>query len=172
MGLDVSVARILSLRRLTKEPKRDEFGDLEGYIEIYPAPHFHRRLGTLKPGFYEGEYISDFGAGSYSSYNDFRNVLSQVFLGHDDQYAWTHRAQFRRKPFYELINFSDCEGWLGPKACKKLCKDFADGEEAFVKAFQSGNIKDFFPWMLDYYQKFKTGFAAADHYENVVVQYH
>ena len=31
-------------------------------------------------------------------------------------------------PFVELINFSDCEGVIGPEVAAKLAKDFADYE--------------------------------------------
>ena len=31
-------------------------------------------------------------------------------------------------PFWELINFTDCNGVLGTAVCQKLAKDFADYE--------------------------------------------
>ncbi len=40
------------------------------------------------------------------------------------QEFWLNSNSYLGKPFYELIDFSDCEGVLGPQACYKLSKDF------------------------------------------------
>ena len=32
-------------------------------------------------------------------------------------------------PFYELINFTDCDGTIGPEVAAKLARDFAEWDE-------------------------------------------
>jgi hypothetical protein len=41
---------------------------------------------------------------------------------------WKDAENFIGQPFYELINFSDCEGQIGPKVAEKLYRDFANPE--------------------------------------------
>lgn len=55
-----------------------------------------------------------FRAGSYGGYNWWRSVLEQNFNPDCDP----------AEPFYELINFSDCEGCIGFLAASDLFEDF------------------------------------------------
>lgn len=72
----------------------------------------------------------------YSTYNRWREELAKLAgypsaplerWGRTEQ---SHAAAVwddpKPGPFVELINFSDCEGCIGPTACAKLAKDFAD----------------------------------------------
>ena len=62
-------------------------------------------------------------------------------------------------PFVELINFSDCEGVIGPKVAAKLAKDFADYEDR-ASAFAAKFKDDFF---LALYREWRRAFEwAAD----------
>ena len=62
-------------------------------------------------------------------------------------------------PFVELIDFSDCEGVIGPKVAAKLAKDFAD-YEFMASAFAAESNDDFF---LALYREWRRAFEwAAD----------
>lgn len=64
-----------------------------------------------------------FRAGSYGSYNWWRDQLAK-FAGYASaQDAWDKGST---GPFSELIEFSDCEGVIGPVVSAKLARDFSD----------------------------------------------
>lgn len=98
----------------------------------------------------DGETYADFGR-SYGGYNFWRNQLAELAgypLTECEGY-WNPIQSFsagawavESGPFWELINFSDCEGCLGTAICKKLAKDFADYQEKADshqdKLFKSG----------------------------------
>ena len=67
-----------------------------------------------------------FRAGSYGGYNEWREWLSEAFVGVFPKEIWENPKKFEGKPFVELINFSDSEGVLGKEVCYKLKKDFED----------------------------------------------
>lgn len=79
------------------------------------------RSAGLAPAIYSFGESFYFRAGSYSGYSWWRNALSQAVLGKNASDAW-HSDE--RGPCVELINFSDCEGVIGPKVCAKLKTDF------------------------------------------------
>lgn len=58
-------------------------------------------------------------------------------------------------PFYELLNFSDCEGVLGTRVCKKLLKDFLTYEDKIKECCDND---DFF---FIYYLQWIRGLEAA-----------
>lgn len=72
-----------------------------------------------------------FRAGSYSGYGQWRERLAQfagypkaAFEGEEPSHlvgAWMSPYG----PFHELLNFSDCEGAIGPAASARLAFDFA-----------------------------------------------
>lgn len=72
-----------------------------------------------------------FCAGSYSGYGRWREQLAELagyperaYEGEDPSHAtgaWT----LPFGPFHELIDFSDCEGVIGPLISAKLAEDFA-----------------------------------------------
>lgn len=73
---------------------------------------------------------------SYSTYNDWREILAQAAgyplmsykdMKHSEVVKHSHCAgawEATAGPFWELINFSDCEGIIGTQTSKKLAKDF------------------------------------------------
>lgn len=109
-------------------------GDLVLICDEHEA--FAGRLGGMEPGLYKPEASwcdkMHFCAGSYGSYNGWRNQLSEVFTGMSahELYQDPEKTDY---PFYELINFSDCEGQIGGEVAKKLSQDFY---ENFYKAIQ------------------------------------
>ena len=150
MGLDITahdnIGKYLS----------DKWTDgLEGLIEeggaIYlynmgdQYSEFAGRADAIKTGVhsvFEGTNVIKFCAGSYSGYGAWRNELAQLAgypaFGDHNPYsrgAWGASGG----PFWELINFSDCEGVIGPQTSEKLHNDFLtylpsiDGKNAYFQ---------------------------------------
>lgn len=90
-------------------------------------------------------YESTFGfrAGSYSGYNWWRSHLE--LLAEDEA-------------FEELIDFSDCEGVIGPVVSQKLAQDFQNYEDKAKKYAQT--IEDGEFW-YDCFTKWKNAFEMA-----------
>lgn len=108
-------------------------GDPDAPLMVASNRHFPGRIEPLENGgMYECEASGHFRAGSYSGYNDWREQLAELAgypaiqserdgkgLRHDSG-AWAATGG----PFWELINFFDCEGTIGTKVCQKLAVDF------------------------------------------------
>jgi hypothetical protein len=125
-------------------------------------------------------YHEDFGfrAGSYSGYNAWRDALARLAGYEETEYTSSVRGVVkshaaacwggeRQGPFAEMIDFSDCEGAIGPATSAKLAKDFADFEER-ARTFAAWPDDDgwFFKVYLDWKQAFEM---AAD---DGMVQFH
>lgn len=103
---------------------------LEGnYYQPIQNPDYDRADG-LTSGIYTYEEAARFNAGNYRGFSHWRNQLAEI-AGYpaqdrkDDKHsasAWEAESG----PFWEMINFSDCEGTIGPKTSAKLANDFAD----------------------------------------------
>jgi hypothetical protein len=143
MGLDIT-----AYSKLTKavdiqldedgEPSRE---DWETHTKAWINPDWPERgLGLEHNAWYT--YGDEFGfrAGSYSGYTDWREELAKL-AGYPA--TETESASFGSRslhsaacwggasgPFSELIDFSDCEGTLGPVVSKKLLEDFVTFELA------------------------------------------
>lgn len=98
----------------------------------------------------------DFRAGSYSSYGEFRNALAGVFLDCTAREVWNNEHRFKGQPFYELIDFSDCEGVIGTEVCAKLHADFVKGRKKF-----SEDCDRDLEWMLSLYDRWTKAFELA-----------
>jgi len=93
----------------------------------------------------------DFRAGSYSGYGDWRKGLAEYAgLTVRDYWGKPDTGQ----PFYELINFADNEGTIGPEAAADLLADFRQHEAGYRAAHSGGgamdqyNIERYHHWML------------------------
>jgi len=148
--LSASVARagldITALSGLTQvtAPTLASDGQPLGKNQVILSPvNFPERFDDLQSGtVYAFKSSFEFRAGSYSGYNAWRNELAKLagykaspyeFLGKTelryDATAW----RLQQGPFWELINFSDAEGVIGPIACKKVYQDFIQYSEAAEK---------------------------------------
>jgi len=114
MGLDISVF------------ERVERSDIQEYEtgRIYIDNNFHQNPDIEVGWFNTDGEASSFRAGPYSYYNKFRDALCYAIHGISAQEFWLNSNAYLGKPFYELIDFSDCEGVFGPQACYKLHGDF------------------------------------------------
>lgn len=152
MGLDIS-----AYSKITKTENLDE-----ATIFVHRGEYHNDQAKDLEHGYYiedkESEEIS-FRAGSYSGYNVFRNRLSEIILGADARTVWTEEEKYAGKPFYELINFSDCEGNFGPQVSAKLHKDFVDHREVFHEKIKNKNLYE--GYYESVYDNFMKGFELA-----------
>lgn len=119
MGLDLSAYSNLQLVECSEQPCDD-------HVHVYPNSDFPGRADRLVKGCYTYGKRFHFRGGSYSGFNEWREWLSDIALGVSPREVWDDPERFVGKPFVELINFSDCEGVIGPETSAKLAKDFAE----------------------------------------------
>ena len=147
MGLDITAYKNATkvtdpdeVQFVMEHPDAPSEGAYEkGYQIPYknPAKEFAARFEGLEELPYNAEKGIGFRAGSYSGYGAWRAELA-AFVGVQDlEYFWARLDQMVKlgepepagMPFWQLLHFSDCEGTIGPDACKALAKDFAAWEE-------------------------------------------
>jgi len=133
MGLDITAYRQL------KPVACDRYDECwKEHAHIHPnGDDFPGRDEGLTRGCHA--YAEEFGfcAGSYIGYNHWREQLAALAQyplapdpGEHHKGEMAHAAaawsgDVESGPFYELIDFSDCEGTIGPVVAKKLAADFA-----------------------------------------------
>lgn len=140
MGLDFTACR--KLRRALGVTRNGDGEWIRGdtYAEDVISLHlndpvFAARASDLDLAApYTGEVLGNEPRWGYGSYNCLRDMLAE-FAGYPavehttrlglagvrhDAGAWAATAG----PFWELINFTDCDGTLGPAVCSKLRDDF------------------------------------------------
>lgn len=105
---------------------------------------------------------TSFRAGSYSGYNWWREHLCKFALGCEPGELWEDPEDFEGKPFVELINFSDCEGAIGPRTSAKLAADFASHEPR-VASWAEAHIEepDNRGYFIELFGEWKRGFELA-----------
>lgn len=170
MGLDISVVSNLNF-----VCSRDELSDEEcdqhhdDYVFLFAHPDFEAQADEMETGFYTGEYEEGFRAGSYGGYSRFREELCKAMLDVDPVEVWNNPNRFNGIPFVELINFSDCEGTIGPQTSAKLYWDFKEHLEKAEKLFTSDY--DGYDYLLETYKNFMNAFEIAGS-KNGAVQFH
>ncbi|MBV8659352.1 MAG: hypothetical protein JO142_16135 [Burkholderiales bacterium] len=170
-GLDVTAYS--GLRKVEHAKlNRDGLPVAKNQVKLSPID-FPERFANLQAGaVYQFDRQVDFEAGSYSGFNIWRNELAK--LGgyraikaktaenkteiRYDAAAW----QSKSGPFWELINFSDAEGVIGPVACKKLYADFV--------AFHSAAMADPMPGFKESYQDWENALKMASN--NGALEFH
>lgn len=171
MGLDIS-----AYRRVTKlDVNFDECGEaidkitgeLVDYdVRVFANPHFPGREEGVEDGAtYTAQDGMSFRTG-YGAHGAWREDLATL-AGYpattvDRGYgsvsemhsggAWSSESG----PFWELINFSDCEGTIGPVVSAKLAKDFAEWDER-AKQYDQDNALDGY-----FYKRFQEWRQAFD----------
>lgn len=139
-------------------------------VLLSPVDFPERYKGLENDTVYHFEQQFDFRAGSYSGYNWWRNELAKL-VGYSpikvknedgssetryDASAWMAKSG----PFWELINFSDAEGVIGPVASMKLYSDFL----SYHKAAMAHGDKDF----RDSYLEWEKAFSLASKHGAIV----
>lgn len=133
MGLDIT-----AYRKLTKldvlfdedgEPVDHVTGEpVENYFRAWDNPDFPGRAEGLEHlaiyGYAEYEHVF---SRSYVGYNRWRETLAKL-AGYTPDDAWDGLVQ-AGAPFWELVNFADNEGAIGPVVAAKLLRDFEEFDE-------------------------------------------
>jgi hypothetical protein len=126
---------------------------------------FFEQSGGLNGYYYHNNEYMMFRAGSYSAYNNWRELLSYMIGFPNALSIWeivkrdisignilSEPTSFNI-PFIELIYFSDCEGVIGEKICKKLYEDFISYKNEANKIKNS----DWISLYDDFLKAFKIG---------------
>lgn len=152
MGLDINAYR--GLTEAIGEPDDGECPPGHFYPGVsmeWSETHFPGRgEGVKAKQMYRYKERYSFRAGSYSGYNDWRDLLDDL----SEQLIIDRPEPQPGPPFMELINFADNEGVIGPIVSAKLAKDFADNAEAAAKF----SPDDYF---LDKYREWQKAFTMA-----------
>lgn len=132
MGLDVSFYAAATLvhgdlhPRALSEP-RDYPGEecYDHFAVAYVNPDFPDQAdGITHRSCWETGRRSAHIHHSYGGYNIFREWLCKAMHGVEPQVIWSDPEAWWDKPFVPLINFSDCEGLIGPVTAYRLAQDF------------------------------------------------
>jgi hypothetical protein len=154
MGLD-----IYAYRKLTKldvlfdsdggpvDPTTRE--PVEDCYRVYANPDFPSRADGLEDracySYADAEHVF---SRSYGGYNLWRETLAKL-AGYPLDYsktfgepshaaaAWNGKVR-AGAPFWELVNFADNEGTIGPVVAAKLLRDFADFDEMAKAVIEDG----------------------------------
>jgi len=136
--------------------------DHTNLIFTYPNPDFPDRADGLQMGCYRFTTLFDFRAGSYGGYNGWREELARMALNATLKEIWADIDTFKGKPFFELINFADNEGVIGPTTSAKLFRDFANwsGKAQLVSGYGPFSFYEpYLKWMRAFYLAQDHGFV-------------
>lgn len=163
MGLDITAYRKLTaVRQLTQ--KEIEWGEPEdGSITLrHFNPHYPEQQKPFEetPTAFTAEDEMGFRAGSYGGYNAWRNELARMAGYGRAETAWAGETNSNgRRPFIELIHFSDCEGIIGWPVAAKLAGEFAEcqsiAETHICEDPSDGQ------WFRDLYAEWRRAFEMA-----------
>jgi hypothetical protein len=158
VGLDVTAYEKVTLKQAMTIEQYNDMVDRDGepgdeYVVLYYAG-FEERADGMPQGVYLDEGKSmEFRAGSYSGYNQWRANLA-LLVGTTDRAVWNDPQP---GPFVELINFSDCDGFIGPQTSAKLAADFAAWQDRAADFADTFSIS----WWLDAYSQWRKAFELA-----------
>lgn len=168
MGLDCTALSHMAYVG-THTPGPDGYCEEDGHWAAFAYDGFERSTRGLKgmgdrlvgPGFKGGHCYAEtpeteahgFRAGSYGGHGQFRQALAEVVGATLEDY-W-HGDDFDL-PFYELINFADNEGTIGPEAAGDLLADLRKYRDAFREAFPAGGS-----WFAVVYDDWTTACELA-----------
>lgn len=99
---------------------------------------------------------------SYGWYGLWRKSLSKACLGVKAKKVWADPTKYEDEPFFELINFADNEGTIGPTACSDLLIDFEEHRQQYVnyigKKYDTEYERSSF---IRFYDEFHQGLEAT-----------
>jgi hypothetical protein len=146
MGLDIT-----AYRKLTKldvvfdadgepiDPQTRE--PVDDYMKVYANSDFPGRAEGLEDrAIYSYEEADSCLSLGYGGYNGWREALAKMagypLTEYEGQFGSREKAHAaacwgdgETGPFAELINFTDCDGTIGPVVAAKLARDFAEWDE-------------------------------------------
>ena len=158
MGLDVTAfSKVKRLRDL------DGDGDYnldECFLPGNEGPVFSTRAADVPGGVYSYTAKLAVFSRSYGTYSHWRDALAKLagYAAHPTEQDSAHihsRTAWEAEegPFWELINFTDCDGTLGTTVCQKLLTDFDAFAERAELALDG--------WVRDVYRSFHAAFRLA-----------
>lgn len=166
MGLDIRAFNGLKKCQIQTEEAYEKYNNCSNLIPKDSI--FEQSSGLSGYYLYTGEYLT-FRAGPYSSYGKWRNMLGEM-LGYESlEKLWDsisrdvvigemlEEKSSINSPFIELLCFSDCEGFIGPKVSRKLYDDFVEYRQ---RAFDYSASKKNSDW-LSLYDDFLKAFKIA-----------
>ena len=112
MGLD-----IVHYKNVQFVSVRDDMRDWaqnQDYIWQIVHGEYAAWAGSLKEGFYLFEVRNFCLQTSYSGYAEFRDELEHLIV----------KTYQHKRPFRELMNFTDCDGKICPAMCHVMLNDF------------------------------------------------
>lgn len=120
---------IVALKNIRCVASLDDDTDIPDAVRVWNPALFETRADGLVEGRYAGEWPPDrehatLRSFSYHGYNHFRDLICLGALKVSSEEVWQNARAFEGKPFYELIDFPDNEGAIGPRTSAKLAKDF------------------------------------------------
>ena len=153
MGLSAAAFKVATLT----EPHERTDECYENHVRAFMlGPEFHRSLRGLEAGrCYEVGEREVTVHNSYSGHGLFREELARVFLGVTPRSIWDNPDIYADRPFFELIQFADNEGTIGPEAAADLAADFAEGREQW-EADTRVRL-----WLKETYAEWAAAFEAA-----------
>ena len=133
MGLDISYYEHMTPLR-DDEVTVKEVNNCDVYRWHAHAQFWDRLDGIDAPYVRPHGKIDGFRAGAYSAYNRWREKLAVVATGLTPEEIWRNEGPLKEQPFWGLINFSDCEGCIGPQSSARLAREFKHYRQLFLDA--------------------------------------
>lgn len=156
MGLDITAYRQFTpVRTATARELSGDDDTPEGQYVIRHFTKLSRADGLDPTNAYTATEVMGLAAGSYHAYSAWRETLARIAGYTSAEYV---QENVSSGPFYELIDFSDCEGVIGWATSAKLARDFA-GFQAIVDACKGPYAAQFQGKYAEWRKAFET---AAD----------
>lgn len=108
--------------------------------------------------FKEGDHFTTDGttarySSAYSSYSRVRDILCRKILGMPAEDLWKDKVKRDEPGFAEMVNFTDCDGFMGPEACARVSAALATLPEDWIAAQED--------WDQQCIRRLVAGFAVA-----------
>lgn len=150
MGLDVSAYSKVTLIAASGTPACDwDKLDNGNRADLYNNSDFTERAGGMVEGIYDAEGCVRVFSSGYGHYNRFREQVAAL-VGKTCNEMWQVDT---KGPFWEFVNFSDCEGFIGTTVCAKLADDFERYHDIAKNRLDT--------WELKQYESFMRAFRLA-----------
>jgi len=132
------------------EDEEEDYGtddDEDGHFRLYQEKGYEARSDNLIDGKYKGEYGGSFAAG-YRGFFEFRCNLYTAIGGKKwtTDFLYPFPLTTDGEPFAELINMSDCEGFIGPVTSHKLYQDFLKYSKKAEKNLSKYQFEQYLEW--------------------------
>jgi hypothetical protein len=174
MGLDISGYATMTKYVLERTDDLDadyEKRENEAYQYRQNYPEFARtEEGLEDEQWYDTATPKriDIGHWTYSGWNVFRESLSEFQGIEDIREVWAELKAGKRSPdsviLHDIINFTDCDGAVGPKSVKRLAREFAYHKAAYLDWLETDDAvsdRHTAEWFRNSYLALTEGFAEV-----------